>query len=848
MKESATKAWFRMGGAGCLVALVMMSAAMATPAREKTAADTSKVPPYQGEAKAPAQPLTLWYRRPARQWMQALPLGNGRLGAMVFGDPLHERIALNDDTLWSGHPQHGTPEGAKWMPALRQAVFAGDYAQADVLARKMEGPWSAVYLPLGNLRITFHGRTGAIRDYRRSLDLTRAVAAAQCRIKEVGYKEQVFVSYPDHVMVVRLSADQTGRLTFDASLDTQLHFASHVDAGRDTIVMTGKAPIQGGARHGHYADSVAGEGMNFEVRLKAVMDGGSVTTADGELHIKGANRVTLLLASGTSFNGYNHSPGLDGLDPSIKPKHDIAAASRLGYEKLLQRHLADYQPKFARVSLDLPATGQANEPTDERIKDLAKVDDPAFAALAFQFGRYLMLAGSRPGTQPLNLQGIWNEYAMPPWRSNYTVNINIEMNYWPAEEMNLAAEQQPLFALLEHLADRGRRTARVDYGAGGWCCHHNTDIWAMTWPVGGGKGSPVYATWPMGGVWLSHQLWEHYAFGCDKQFLRQTAWPIMKGAAQFCLGILVPNKQSQLVTIPSTSPEQAFHLPGSHDRYGVSMATAMDMTLIRQLFTECMKASQVLGEDQAFAAKLRKTYAKLYPIEIAPTGGIQEFYKPSLVPADPHRLHMSHVVGLYPLSVISPKTPRLYAAAKKAVDLRGGGYTGWSIAWRMAIRARLGQGEQAYKYVRRFCRSYLAANLFDMFMPGRTFQIDANFGYTAAVAQMLLQSEYGYIEFIPALPEAWSSGSFTGLRARNGFTVDLHWRDGKPRRATVMSNAGRACKVRSPTPIVVYHEGKSVAMQVRGDIYSFSTKAGQSYRIDWPGNLRGVGSGTEVAH
>ena len=792
---------------------------------------------FTSNAAAPAEPLLLWYRRPAAQWTDALPLGNGRLGAMVFGGVAMERLQLNETSLWSGHLHEGdNPQGCEVLPRVRQAVLAGQYAEADRLARLMQGPWTESYMPLGDLFLDFEAADGPISDYRRDLDLTRAVVTTQYQQGGATYTRGVFASAPDRAIVLRLTCDQPGRLSLRARFHSQLPHQVHAEDGG--LVLVGKAPSHVEPSYlGDVPDAIVyGEGgMAFEARLCAIADGGTVTGEADGLRITGADGVTLFLTAATGFSvsdaPTSGSPRIGGGGGYL------AAAAARPYDELLSDHLTDYQRLFGRVSLDLGPAPTAHLPTDERVAAFRDSDDPQLAALLFQYGRYLLISSSRPGGLPANLQGLWNEELRPPWSSNYTLNINTQMNYWPAEVANLAECFTPVVGWMQRLAANGRKTAETLYGAGGWCAHHNSDLWANSWPVGVGQGDPVWANWPMGGAWLCSSLWEHYAFSGDLKYLRTTVYPLLRGAAEFCLDFLTEDGRGHLVTIPSVSPEHHFHAPDG-GLASVSMATTMDMAIVFDLFRHCKAACGMLGEDSQFERRVSEALERLYPPSINAVGALQEWFQ-DFAPEDPHHRHVSHLFGLHPGSQITGLgTPALFAAARKALEARGDAGTGWSLAWKLNLWARLRDGDHAYQFVRRLLTpaggsgthyggegAGVYGNLFDAHPP---FQIDGNFGYTAGVAEMLLQSHADYLDLLPALPPAWTSGSVTGLRARGGFTVNIAWEDGRLREAYIHAMRDGICSLRTAQPVVI----SDVPVDSNGlDGSEFWARAGVTYRV-----------------
>lgn len=754
-----------------------------------------------------AENLILCYDQPATDWeKEALPIGNGRIGAMVFGGGGEELITLNEDTLWSGAPyKWDNPEGKEHLPEIRRLIFEEKFAEAAKLCRKFQGAYSQSYMPLGNLRLKFKGHDNPT-DYQRSLDISNAVAQVSYKINGHSHRRRMFVSYPDQVLVIEISTNDPAGVTLEISQDSLLeHKTSHI--GGD-FVMSGHAPIHVAPSYQHVENPVIqrdpkrGTGMRFQTRLRCQHQSGKLSIDDHKLAIEGARSVTILLACDTSFNGFDKLPDAEGIDETLQPVKDLDAAVTQSNETLFKRHREDYQQLFNRVTIDLGGSNRSNLMMPERLKAAAEgADDPQLAALLFQHGRYLLISSSRPGTQPANLQGMWNDKLRPPWSSNYTVNINTEMNYWLAETANLSELHEPLLTMIGELAQTGRRTAEVTYGMKGWAAAHNVDLWRLSCLVGNyGEGDPVWANWQMAGPWLTQHLWEHYQFTQDEKFLRDQAYPTMKGAAEFLLDYMVKDDKGRLVTIPSTSPENKFIWQGQQE--SVSMASTSDMVLIWDLFTNLIEASEILDMDGEFRETLIEKREKLYPLTVSPRGTLQEWYK-DFEEADPHHRHVSHLIALHPGRQISPlTTPELATAARKTLEARGDEGTGWSLAWKINFWARLHDGDHAHKLIKRLLRPTgikdtiyeggggVYTNLLDAHPP---FQIDGNFGATSGICEMLVQSHLKaddgstLVHFLPALPKAWSTGKVTGLKVRGGATVDIAWQDGKLDRLAVKS-------------------------------------------------------------
>ncbi|WP_168120553.1 glycoside hydrolase family 95 protein [Paenibacillus sp. HB172176] len=794
--------------------------------------------------------MKLSYQNAAQAWTDALPVGNGRLGAMIFSGVETERLQLNEETLWSGKPRDWhNPKASEALRQVRESVNQGRYQEADKLARGLMGPYTESYLPFGDLYIQFeHGN--AAKNYNRELSLNEATVSTAFSIGEVVYRREVFASYPDNVIVVRLEASQPGMLSLRAWLQSPLRH--QIIALDHQILLEGQAPEH--VAPSYYADSnpiqysaeVNAEAMRFAGLLAARHDGGTLSAEANGLHIHEATSVTLIFAASTTFAGIGAKPGRDLRQAVNAVTATMEAALKRTEAELRERHLADYKALFDRVVLKLGPDLAVNEngrevsSTDLRIRE-GGGGDPALVELLFQYGRYLMIASSRKGGLPANLQGIWNESTRPPWSSNWTLNINAEMNYWPAETCHLAECHEPLLALIGVLAENGKETARRHYDANGWVAHHNTDVWGQTSAVGeyGRHGDAVWAFWPMGGVWLCQHLWEHYAFNGNQAFLRDTAYPIMKEAALFCLDWLIEDEDGRLVTSPSTSPEHKFH--ADDGLAGISKASTMDMSLIWDLFTNVTEASAILDCDGEFRKEIAEKRDRLLPFKVGRYDQIQEWFE-DFEDEDIHHRHVSHLFGLYPGRQLTEQSAaELISAAKQTLERRGDDGTGWSLGWKIGLWARLGDGNRALKLVGDMLRLVRAdeagnyhhggvyANLFCAHPP---FQIDGNFAATSGIAEMLLQSHQGFLEMLPALPEAWSEGSVSGLRARGGFTVDMRWKEGLLQEAFLTPDHDGPCLLRLPEGMSVFdQEGEPSSCSSASGVMELFARSGKTYGI-----------------
>ena len=778
----------------------------------------------------------LWYASPAKKWEEALPVGNGRLGAMVFGKNGEERIQLNEETYWTGGPYSTVVKGGyKVLPEIQKKVFEGKYLEAhNLFGRNLMGypVEQQKYQSLANLHLFFKNQD-SVTGYKRWLNLENGVAGVAYRSNGINYQREVFASAPDQVIVVRITADKPGSISFTANLrgvrnQTHSNYATdyfRMDPyGNDGLVLTGKS-----------ADYMGIEGkLKYEARIKAIPEGGTMRTDGVDLIIENANAVTLYFAAATNFVNYKDVSA----DQHQRVDDYFKNIQQKTFASIMVPALADHKKYYDRVSLKLPTTANSFLPTTERTQKIQTEPDPSLAALSYQFGRYLMIASSRPGTEPANLQGIWNDDMNPAWDSKYTTNINTEMNYWPVESGNLSEFVEPLTRMMKELTDQGTQVAREHYGAKGWVFHQNTDIWRVAAPMDG----PTWGTFTVGGAWLCTQLWEHYQYTHDTAYLKDI-YPLLEGSVQFFMDFLVPHPNGKwLVTNPSTSPEN-FPDGGGNKPYfdevtagfregtTICAGSSIDMQILYDLFGYFDEASSVLGKKQDFIQRVKTAREKLVPPQIGSDGSLQEWADDWKSLEKNHR-HFSHMYGLYPGKVLYEKrTPALIESYKKVLNERGDGATGFSRAWKMALWARLGDGNRANKIYKGYLKEQCCTSFFALC--GRSLQVDGSFGVTAAVTEMLMQSHDGFIKLLPAVPDEWSSGEFKGVCARGGFELDYSWENKKIKQLKILSKAGDICRIEYKPGLKISSNGKKVNYKKLADgNVEFNTTAGAAYVIE----------------
>ncbi len=776
----------------------------------------------------------LWYDMPAEEWEEALPVGNGRLGAMVFGKHGEERIQLNEETLWSGGPYSTVVSGgARVLPKIQKLIFEGKPIEAHKLFGRhlMGNPVEQMkYQCIANLHLFFEDEE-SVTEYKRWLDLETATTCVEYRAHGIRYRRDILASAPDQAIVVRLTASEPRQISFRAQL-RGVRNTAHSNYGNDYFLMDGIGG-DGLMINGKSADYLGVEGkLRYRAQLKAVPDGGTMKVKGDELFIDGADAVTLYFVAATNFVDYKNVSG----DQVARVTDTFNRIKGKFFREVWDDAVQDHQSYYQRATLNLTQTANSFLPTDKRMQAFETGKDPSLAALAYNFGRYLLISSSRPGTEAANLQGIWNESQNPQWDSKYTTNINTEMNYWPAESGNLSDCAEPLITLVKELTDQGAQVAREHYGANGWVFHQNTDIWRVAAPMDG----PTWGTFTVGGAWLTTHLWEHYLYTLDQDYLDEV-YPVIKGAVEFFMDFLVEHPNGKwLVTNPSNSPENPPKGPGYEYFFDevagfyyfttICFGSSMDMQILTDLFGYYAEACKILGRDQDFATKVLAARARLVPPQIGKDGCLQEWTEDYEQLEDKHR-HFSHLYGLYPGNVISARrTPQWVDACKAVLEQRGDGGTGFSRAWKMGLWARLCDGQRAYKIFKGYIKEQAYPQLFaKCYTP---LQVDGTFGVTAGITEMLMQSHEGVIDLLPALPKAWSTGCFDGVCARGAFELSMQWTDGRITRVEVLSKKGQTCRIDPKTKVKVTSDGKQVVYKtLKNGSIEFETRAGGRYTL-----------------
>ena len=770
------------------------------------------------------KPMRLWYQQPANKWVEALPIGNGRIGAMVFSIPDQDIFMLNEDTLWSGYPRDtNVPHAAKYYPEAVELVMQKRYKEAqELIEDHMLGSFTQSYMPLGDLKLDFSDiDRKEVIEYKRELNLNEAIVTTEFVHKSIQYKREVFISHPDQCMVIKLSADSPSSISFTASFDSKLKYK--VSVQDNMLIVDGICPSHVEPNYVDspnpvvYEDEDDKKGIEFRKIAIIENQGGSIHADEQSISVKNAHNVVIKICIRTSFNGFDKQPFLEGKDFKGDVQKDYLNIKDLSYDLLRRRHIEDYQALYNRVELDLGHDLNYDVPTDKRLELFQETqDDKGLYCLIFQYGRYLLIASSRKGTQPANLQGIWNHHLRAPWSSNYTVNINTEMNYWPAEICNLSELHEPLFEFIKELRVTGSRTAKLHYNADGFVVHHNSDIWRLSNPVGNfGRGAAVYAFWPMAGGWLCQHLFQHYEYTLDEEFLRETAYPIIKDAAKFYLDTLVEDENGYLLMAPSTSPENLFLYEG--EVCAVSKTATMTMAIIKEVFNNYLKCCEILNIDEEMINEVRSKLPKLFPYQIGSKGQLLE-WEEEFEEVEPHHRHISHIYPLHPGFEINPiDTPELAEACRKTLLLRGDEGTGWSLGWKINAWARLHDGNRALKLLKRQLSYVNEDNIhykggggtyMNLFGAHPPFQIDGNFGATAGIAELFLQSYEDKVLILPALPDELVNGRIKGLCAKGRIVTDIVFKDGELDRMKFYT------ETEEPRRVTFIYRGKSLEMEI----------------------------------